>query len=299
MASRVPAALLSALAWVLVTAAVATADPLPAPTYADAVQRAYELIQGAAPQDAAPAAAATRVLSSGVGDTQPEIVADLDARPPQYDDASKRLAALLAALSQPATTSDPALARQQLHQVMSMSRYDALHRPPSLLDRFYRWVQDRITALLRLLFGGSAGSLAAFTWLEVVGVLVVLAVIIVIVRASGGRFGASAGVAPGGPRPPADYFAEADRLAAKGDRVGAIRALCAGVASTLAGERSWDGSPLTVREIFQRAPDFAGLRPLLLPFEAAVYGGREVDPGTYAKAAQVAARYRRPVEAAA
>jgi len=298
MAWRVPAAVLSALAWVLVTATVATADPPPAP-YAEAVQRAYNLIQGASPPETAPAAAAVRVLSSGVGDTQPEIIADLDARPPQYDDASKRLAALLAALGQPATTSDPALAQQQLHQVMSMSRYDALHRPASLLDRIYQWVQDRITALLRLLFGGGAGSQATFTWLEVVGVLVVLAVIIVIVRASGGRFGASAGVAPGGPRPPADYFAEADRLAAKGDRVGAIRALCAGVASTLAGERSWDGSPLTVREIFQRAPDFAGLRPLLLPFEAAVYGGREVDPATYAKAEQVAARYRRPVEAAA
>lgn len=292
-------ALLSALAGVLVTAAVATADPLPAPAYAEAVQRAYDLIQGASPQDAAPATAAVRVLSSGAGDTQPEIIADLEARPPQYDDASKRLAALLAALSQPATTSDSALAEQRLHQVMSMSRYDALHRPQSLLDRLYRWVADRITTLLRLLFGGGAASQAAVTWLEVVGVLVVLAVIIVFVRASGGRYGASAGVGLGGPRPPADYFADADRLAAKGDRVSAIRALCAGVASTLAGERSWDGSPLTVREIFQRAPDFAGLRPLLLPFEAAVYGGREVDAATYAKAEHVTARYRRPVEAAA
>jgi len=54
-----------------------------------------------------------------------------------------------------------------------------------------------------------------------------------------------------------------------------------------------------VREIFQRAPDFAGLRPLLLPFEAAVYGGRDVDVATYERAAQVAARYRHPVEAAA
>lgn len=299
MAWRVAAALLSALASVLSTATLAAADPLPAPTYSDAVQRAYDLIQGASPQDTGPAVAAARVLSIGTGDTQPEIVADLDARPPQYDDASKRLSALLAALSQPATTSDPALAQQRLRQVMAMSRYDALHRPPSLFDRFYRWVQDRITALLRLLFGGAAGSQATAVWLEVVGVLVLLAVILLIVRASGGRLDASAGLAPGGPRPAADYFAEADRLAAKGDRVGAIRALCAGVASTLAGERSWDGSPLTVREIFQGAPDFAGLRPLLLPFEAAVYGGRDVDAATYAKAEQVAAAYRGPVEAAA
>ena len=104
---------------------------------------------------------------------------------------------------------------------------------------------------------------------------------------------------PSGPRAPADYFAEADRLAAKGDHVGAIRALCAGVAATLAGERTWEGSPLTVREIFQRAPDPARLRPLLKPFEAAIYGGRDVDAATYAQAAQVAAPFRRPAEVAA
>jgi hypothetical protein len=81
--------------------------------------------------------------------------------------------------------------------------------------------------------------------------------------------------------------------------VGAIRALCAAVAATLAGERSWEGSPLTVREIFQRAPNYDSLRPLLVPFEAAVYGGRDVDQPTYERAAQVASAFRRPVEAAA
>jgi len=296
---RVLAALLPAFVLGLMTATTAAADPLPPPSYADAVQRAFDLIQGASPQDPAPATAAVQVLMAGAGDSQPEIVADLMARPPQYDDASKRLSALLTALTEPATTSDPALAQQRLHDVMSMSRYDALHRPPSWLDRFYQWVSDRISALLRLLFGSGAGSQTAALWLEIVGVLVVLAVIVVIVRASGGRFGESAGVARGGPRPAADYFAEADHLAGRGDRVGAIRALCAGVAATLAGERSWEGSPLTVREIFQRAPDFASLRPLLIPFEAAVYGGRDVDVATYERAAQVAARYRHPAEAAA
>lgn len=292
-------AIVWALALLPATAPIAAADPLAPPSYADALQTASDLIRGASPQDTAPAAAAVRVLVAGTQDTQPEIIADLQARPPQYDDASKRLSAILAALLQPATTSDAALAQKRLHDVMSMSRYDALHRPPSLLDRFYQWIQDRINALLRLLFGSGAGSQTTALVLEAVGVLVVLAVIIVIVRASGGRLGLSAGLAPGGPRPAADYFAEADRLAAKGDRVGAIRALCAGVAATLAGERSWEGSPLTVREIFQREPDFASLRPLLVPFEAAIYGGRDVDVETYEKAAQVAARYRRPVEAAA
>src|SRR5947207_2838834 len=132
------------------------------------------------------------------------------------------------------------------------------------------------------------------------GIAVVGAVVFVLARAARGRFGRAVALAPGGPRPPSDSFAEADRLAAKGDRIGAIRALCAGVAATLAGERSWEGSSLTVREIFQRAPDHDELRALLLPFEAAVYGGRDVDAATYLKAAQVAARFRpQPARAAA
>jgi hypothetical protein len=56
---------------------------------------------------------------------------------------------------------------------------------------------------------------------------------------------------------------------------------------------------LTVREIFQKAPDPARLRPLLLPFEAAVYGGKEVDAATYDQAARVAAPFRQPASAAA
>ncbi len=54
-----------------------------------------------------------------------------------------------------------------------------------------------------------------------------------------------------------------------------------------------------MREIFQRAPDYATLRPLLLPFEAAVYGGREVDRATYERAAAVAGGFRVKEEAAA
>ena len=102
-----------------------------------------------------------------------------------------------------------------------------------------------------------------------------------------------------GPGAPADFFAEADRLAATGDRVRAIRALCAGVAATLAGEQSWVGSPLTVREIFEHAPEPESLRPLLLPFEAAVYGGRDVDAATYERAVVAAAPFRKPAQEAA
>jgi hypothetical protein len=277
-----------------VSARAATYDPPQPSAYTDAVQRAYDVIQGAQPPDPGPARFAVQLLESGTGNTQPEILADLQARPPRYDDARQRLSALLDALNQPATTSDPDLAQQRLHDVMSQSRYDALHRPPSVLDRIGQWIQDRIAQFFRLL--GRSGAQPPAIWIYVTGILVLLAVAVVLVRASGGRFSQAAAAPGGGPRPPADYFAEADRLAAKGDRVGAIRALCAAVAATLAGERSWEGSPLTVREIFHRAPDYESLRPLLLPFEAAVYGGRDVDQPTYERAAQVAARYRQTVK---
>jgi hypothetical protein len=196
-------------------------------------------------------------------------------------------------------TTDPAQAKQQLHDVMSMRRYDALHRPPSLLDRFAQWVNDRINDFLELLFGRAAGGQIPNWLFYGAGLAIVAAVVFVLVRAGRGRFGQTVALAPSGPRPAADYFAEADRLATAGDRVGAIRALCAGVAAVLAGERSWEGSPLTVREIFQRAPDSASLRQLLVPFEAAVYGGRDVDVATYEQAARVASRFRAPAQAAA
>lgn len=275
------------------------ADPLPPPTYVEAVRQAYNLIQGASPSNDIPARAATQVMVDGTGGSQPEILADLSARPPLYGDARQRLAALLVALDQSADTSDPALAQQRLRDVMAMSRYDPLRRPPSLLDRIQQWIQDRIDDLLRLLFGNGSGAQPPALWLYAIGIAVLLGLVVLIARAARGRFSQGLAAPSDGPRPPADYFAEADRLAAAGDCVGAIRALCAAVAATLAGEGSWAGSPLTVREIFQRAPDYPSLRPLLLPFEAAVYGGREVDRATYDRAAAVAVAFRAKDEAAA
>jgi len=292
---RPAAAALLAVTGALASATAAAADPPEPPTYAQAVQAAYDIILYASAPDTVPAVRAVNVLVSGTGTTQPEIVGDLRARPPLYADARTRLSELLAALQEPIATSDPELAQQRLREVMSMSRYDPLHRPPSLWDRFVQWIQDRIAALLRLLFGAGAGSQLASWWIYIVSIVTLTVVVFLVVRAARGRFSQSLSILPGGPRPPADYFAEADRLAARGDRIGAIRALCAGVAATLEGERSWEGSPLTVREIFQRAPDYEALRPLLLPFEAAVYGGREVDEATYERAARVAAPFRRPV----
>ena len=271
-------------------------------SYRQAVSDAYNLVSKASAGDVAVAQQAAAVLQQGTGPTQPEILADLSARPPAFTDATARLRALLDMLDGPASTSDPQQAKTRLHNVLAMSRYDALHRPPSAFDRLGQWIQDRIRDLLRFLFGspGGVGGIVPVWVIYAIGVLMIAAVAIVVFRSTRGRLaGGFAGPGPSGPRAPADYFAEADRLAAKGDRVGAIRALCAGVAGTLAGERTWDGSPLTVREIFQRAPDPARLWPLLQPFEAAVYGGREVDPAAYEKAAVVAAPFRAPVERAA
>jgi hypothetical protein len=275
------------------------ADPPPPPSYRQAVQQAYDLIRNASPQDPIPAARAVGVLRSSTTD-QPEIIADLLRRPADYEDAKARLRSLIAALDAPARTGDPVAAQQRLHEVLSMSRYADLHRPPSLIDQVIQWGKDRINDFLRLLFGRGAPQAPDIAF-YIVAVLLLIGLAVVVFRTTRGGFSRTTAEhrSPGGPRPAADYFAEADRLSAAGDRVGAIRALCAGVAAALAGERTWEGSPLTVREIFQRAPDYASLRQLLLPFEAAVYGGREVDATTYERAAQVAAKFRRPVEAAA
>jgi hypothetical protein len=270
-------------------------------TYRTSVEDAYALIQNVKPNDTTTAGQAFLVLQQGTGQTQPEILIDLQARPPDFQDASARLKALLAALDHPAATSDPASAQQRLDDILAMHRYDALRRPPSLLDRFTQWVGDRFNQLLRFLFGGGPlGPRIPALYFYAVGIATVAAVAFVLFRSTRGRFSEGAVArAPSGPRAPEDYFADADRLAAAGDRVGAIRALCAGVAATLAGERTWEGSPLTVREIFQRSPDPARLRPLLYPFEAAIYGGRDVDEDAYERARQVAAAFRQPVGIAA
>jgi uncharacterized protein DUF4129 len=292
--------ILGMLALALATPTPAAADTSNPAAYRLAVQDTLALTRGALPDDTDTARQAVNVLEGGAGLTQPEIIADLERKPPDFGDATRRLQALLDALDAPADTISPAQAQQRLNDVLAMKRYDALHRPPSWLDRLRQWFDDRINDLWNLFLRGASSSAPPNYVLYILGAIVVGVVAVLIFRSTRGRFteGAMAG-RHAGPRAPADYFSEADRLAAAGDRVRAIRALCAGVAATLAGERTWEGSPLTVREIFQHAPDPASLRPLLAPFEAAVYGGRPVDEATYARALQVAAPFRQPSELAA
>lgn len=297
--------IIHSLGLALAALALLSAQPVAADSsgssYRQAISDALAIINAAQPGDTTAAQNASQVLSAGTGNTQPEVLIDLRMKPPDFKDAAKRLRAVLDAIDNPATTTDPNLAQKRLHDVMSMSRYDALHRPPSLFDRILQWIQDRINDLLKGMAQGIGPGGVVPAWVVYAIALAILAAVAVMVfRASRGRLGGGM-EAPGlaGPQAPADYFAEADRLSAKGDRVGAIRALCAGVAGTLAGERTWEGSPLTVREIFRRAPDPASLDPLLRPFEAAVYGDRDVDEVTYERAEAVAARFRVPAEQAA
>jgi hypothetical protein len=277
----------------------AAADTTPA-GYRQAIADASAIVDKAQPGDVIAADEALAILDAGTSGSQPEIDQDLRTRPPDFNDAKVRLHALLDALSAPASTADPAQASQQLHQVLSMKRYDPLHQPPTLLDRLSQWIQDRISDLLKLLFGGAGHGVSQIPaiYFYILGAAFIGAAAVIIFRSTRGHLSADAVArAPMGPRAPADFFRDADRLARAGDRVGAIRALCAGVAATLAGEHSWTGSPLTVREIFQRAGDPALLRPLLLPFEAAIYGGRDVDATTYERAEVAAAPFRKPAEA--
>jgi hypothetical protein len=289
-----------ALAFSFVFPTQAAADAAGAAAYRQAVQDTLSLLSGALPGDTKVAQQALAVLKAGTGMTQPEIIADLGGSPPDFVDATDRLQALLTALDHPADTSDPSLVQQRLHDVMAMHRYDALHQPETLLDRLRHWISARINDLLNI-FRRESGSLPLPNFVYyLLGAILVAIVAVLIFSSTRGRLKeGSAAKGPTGPRAPADYFAEADRLAATGDRVAAIRALCAGVAATLAGERTWEGSPLTVREIFKHAPDPASLRPLLGPFEAAVYGGRDVDAETYRRAVQVAAPFRQPRDLAA
>ena len=276
-------------------AAADTSNPF---AYQKAVNDALLLLQSSLPNDTSKAQQVLSVLQAGTGATQPEIIADLEANPPDFEDATTRLQTLLKALQQPADTSDPTQAQQRLNDVLSMHRYDALHRPQSWFDRLRQWANDRIKDLLGIF--QRQGQPLPIYFFYILGAIVVGVLAVLIFSSTRGRFTeGSSSASPAGPRAPADYFEEADRLAAAGDRVGAIRALCAGVAATLAGERTWEGSPLTVREIFQHAPDPTSLHPLLGPFEAAVYGGREVNKATYERALHVAQPFRRPREMAA
>ena len=289
---RVVAGMLAAAA-VACLAAGAAAAPSPAarPGYADSVDRALQVLRDAPADDRTAARRAAAVLEEGTGGGQPEILADLRADPPRVADARARLAALAQAARAPAFVPEPGRARRAVDDILAQPRYAGLRAGPS------PW--DRLTELLgRLLIGalerlvGLAGT--GFGWLVFGLAALLLGALGLLVQRSV-RWAArrEARVAP--PAAAAarrDRFAEADRLAAAGDLAGAVRELAGGVAAALGDERAWDVSPLTVRELFGRAPDPGALRPLLAAFERAVYGDQPPTPDAYRSAAAAAAPYR-------
>ncbi len=256
------------------------------------MHRALSLVQFAERGDTPSLHQAIALLDGPPSARQPEILADLRGEPPDLNDAAERLTALLQALDARTDTPNPAAAGQQLQQILNSRRYAALRNGPSLLEQVEAWISRQIAAILAGLGIQSQRSPALFL---VVAALLLLGILVWALLSTTKGFARQA--APRGAKPAApkaiDYFAEADRLAAQGNYFAAVRSLAGGVAVAISGERAWDRSPLTVREIFAGADHPDRLRVLLLPFEAATYGHRLPDAASYARAAEAAAPFRR------
>lgn len=263
--------------------------------YTSAVHRALSLVQFAEGGDAPSVKQAIATLVGGTDHTQPEILADLEKNPPDLADADQRLSALYTSLQSRVDTPNPEQAQQELHAILSESRYSGLSSGPSLQDQIINWVLGKIGDLLALL-GLNHVHLNIPVWLWLLlGLAAVLVIIAWPIRSGLSRGGRELRVRGAAPvtRPRPDFFEEADRLASTNDYLGAIKALAGGVATRLRGEHVWSRSPLTVRELFQQSDRADALRPLLQSFEEASYGHREPDAQSYARAAEAAAIFRK------
>ena len=262
--------------------------------YTNAIHRALTLVQFAERGDTPSIGQALQVLATAPGPSQPEILHDLGADPPNLTDADQRLQALYAALQARVDTPDPDRAQQQLNNVLSMPRYVGLVSGPSIIDRIVSTVSTALGRFFRWLgLGNLHLGIPLGVWLALAA-LFILGIIIWPIRGTLGRGGREAvpRPAPSVVRPSVDFFAEADRLAAAGDFLAAIQALTGGVTVRISGERAWDRSPFTVRELFARTEHLELLRPLLRSFEEASYGHRAPDRPMYAQAVEAAQRYR-------
>src|SRR5260370_30378018 len=118
-----------------------------------------------------------------------------------------------------------------------MHPYTPLHHPPGRIDRLSQWIGDRIRDFLSFLSGGTGnkGPAIPFVYFYILGAIAVVGAAVIIFRSTRGRLAEAASAGPSfGPRAPADFFAEADRLAAAGGRVGATPAPFARVAGATA-----------------------------------------------------------------
>lgn len=259
--------------------------------YAASVATAEAVLAASPPGDAMAARSAAGTLRRGTGRTQPEILADLDARPPRTADARARLQALAAILAAPPSITDPAHAHQVLVRLLSLPRFQGLGQPPSLWDRLAGWALDHLAGLLRAV-GGQLG--VALAVLGAFCALLLLLAVGGLALSGRGRMrsGLAMAVTGASPTPPPDLFAMADSLAAAGRYAAAIRALAVGVAGRIARDPGWEASQMTVREAFAGSEEAEGLRPLLVPFEESVYGHRAFGESAYRAARAVAEPYR-------
>jgi hypothetical protein len=278
----------------LVASSVTPASASTADDYANAVHRALTLVQFAERGDVPSVQQAIDVLTRDTANTQPEVLRDLRRNPPDLADADQRLQALYATMQARVDTPDSAQADRQLQTILSQPRYSGLSVGPSLPERILDFIVRRIGDLLSWLgVGGMHLNIPIWVWL-LIGLAAVLGIIAWPIRGGLSRGGREARLRRAAPmaRVWADFFGDADRLAASHDYVGAIKALAGGVAVHLRGEHVWEHSPFTVRELFQQSDRADALRPLLLSFEEASYGHRPPDADTYGRAAEAAAPYR-------
>jgi hypothetical protein len=271
------------------------------PAYLVSIEQAQRILAvsngGTPAQQLTAAQNANLVLRESIGINQSEILDDLTATPPDIADAQTRLAALVKSLRDQANTDNPKADQAKLQSILSQPRYAP---PTDLLGQFWRWLLTQIENLLSTLnlnlhLGRLSVVLAEILiGAAIIGVLALMAWIIVRGRPNRNRTPDPAGrVINQTARTFAeDNFAEAERLAAAGDLSGALRALAHAVATELSGRPYWDSSPLTVRELFRETSRLDQLRPLLLPFERAVYGHQAPEAATYAEAARVAGSFR-------
>jgi hypothetical protein len=259
------------------------------------VHRALTLVQFAERGDEPSREQALQVLDDLPGPPQPEILRELRAEPPELHDAGVRLQALFTALQARVDTPDPQRAQEELNGVLTMPRYAGLGSGPSLVERLIDGALGLIDRLLSFLgVGGLHLNVPLWIWLALAG-LAIAGIILWPIRGALSRGGRERAIPRGvvAVRPAVDFFAEADRLASSGDYLAAIRALAGGVAVKLSGERAWEHSSFTVRELFARSEHPDRLRPLLRSFEEASYGNRPGDAATYSAAAEAAQPYRR------
>ena len=291
MGARVGALLLALFAVFLIPTPASASQ---ADDYATAIHRALTLVQFAERGDAPSLGQAIATLESAPGPSQPEILRDLQATPADLVDADTRLRALDGALQARIDAPDPAQASQQLKSVLAMPRYAGLGTGPGLLEQILTSIVKAIASFLRWLgIGNLHLNIPMWAWL-MLALLVLLGLVIWVLLATVTRGARESMPAKSiaATRPYADFFSDADRLATAGDYLAAIRALAGGVAVKLSGERAWERSPFTVRELFARSKDPETLRLLLRTFEEASYANREPDRATYAQAAEAAQTYR-------